>query len=79
MYKEPSALIGAISTAVAAVLALLVAFGIDLTDTQQTAILTVIAGVGPIVAALLIRSKVYSPATRDAEVAAAAATSGDAA
>jgi len=78
MYREPAAIIGAISTAVTAVLALLVAFGIDLTDGQQAAILGVIAGVGPVVTGILIRRTVYSPATRDAQVAAAATSAPDA-
>jgi len=58
MKHEPAISIGAISAAVAAVLTLLVAFGIDVTEEQQTAILGVVAAVGPIVAGLLIRRKV---------------------
>lgn len=77
MYKEPAWTIGAISTAVAGVLALLIAFGVPLTDAQQAAILGVIAGVAPLITALVIRGKVYSPSTRDADVAQAAGTSSD--
>lgn len=61
MNKEPAALIGAIGTAVAAVVTLLVAFGVDLTPEQQAAILGVFATVAPIVVALLIRPNVASP------------------
>ncbi|UFU03423.1 hypothetical protein LQF12_02095 [Ruania suaedae] len=63
MTREPAAIIGAIGTAVGAILALLVAFGIDVTEEQQTAILGVVAAVGPIVVGLLIRGKV-SPAPK---------------
>jgi len=59
--KEPAITIGTISAAVAAVLALLVAFGIPVTDDQQTAILGVVAALGPIVTGLIVRRKV-SPA-----------------
>ncbi|HCS2945826.1 TPA: hypothetical protein OQU49_004444, partial [Shigella flexneri] len=51
MNREPAAIIGAVSAAVASILACLVAFGLDITPDQQTAILAVIAGVGPIVVA----------------------------
>ena len=61
MKKEPAITIGTISAAVAAVLALLVAFGIPVTDDQQTAILGVVAALGPIVTGLIVRRKV-SPA-----------------
>jgi len=68
MYKEPTALIGAISAAVAAILGLAAAFGLPLTDGQQNAILTAIAPVVVIIviATAAIRSKVYSPASVDA-------------
>lgn len=61
MKKEPAITIGTISAAVAAVLALLVAFGIPVTEEQQTAILGVVAALGPIVTGLIVRRKV-SPA-----------------
>lgn len=69
MQTEPAAIIGAIGTAVASVLTVLVAFGLDITEEQQTAILGVVASVGPLVVALLIRPKVVSPATADRAVA----------
>lgn len=58
MRKEPAITLGTISAAVAAILTLLVAFGLDISEDQQTAILGVVATVGPIVAGLLIRRKV---------------------
>ena len=56
--REPAVIIGAITAAVASVLALLTAFGIDLDQGQQVAILGIIAGVGPLVAAILTRARV---------------------
>ncbi len=58
MKREPAITVGTISAAVAAILTLLVAFGLDITEEQQTAILGVVAAVGPIVTGLLIRRKV---------------------
>ena len=63
MKKEPAITVGTISAAVAAVLALLVSFGIPVTEDQQTAILGVVAALGPIVTGLIVRKKV-SPAGR---------------
>jgi hypothetical protein len=62
MNKEPAFILGAVGTAVASVMALLIAFGLDLTQDQQLAILRVIAGVGPLVLGLVIRLKVWAPA-----------------
>lgn len=58
MKNEPAITIGAISAAVAAIIALLVSFGIDLTEAQTTAILGVVAAIGPIVAAVITRARV---------------------
>ena len=58
MKNEPAITIGTITAAVAAVLALLIAFGVDLTDEQTAAILGLVAAVGPIVAAILTRRRV---------------------
>lgn len=63
MATEPARVLGLLSTAVASVLALLVVFGVNLTEGQVAGILGVIAGVGPLVTAFLIRGKVYSPAS----------------
>jgi hypothetical protein len=79
MYKEPTALIGAISAAVAALVGLAVAFGLDLSQDQQAAILGAIGPVVIIIAVMTaaIRAKVYSPASHDADVAVALATDPD--
>jgi len=62
MNTQPAITIGAITTAVAALMAALVAFGIDLTKDQQIAVLGIIAGVGPLVAGLITHTKVWAPA-----------------
>lgn len=62
MNKEPAFILGAVGTAAASVMALLIAFGLDLNQDQQLAILRVIAGVGPLVLGLVIRLKVWAPA-----------------
>lgn len=73
---EPAVIVGAISAVVASILVLLVAFGFDITPDQTAAILGVVAAVGPIVAALVIRRKVtpnvnvVEAVTRDGEVVA---------
>lgn len=61
--SEPARLIGAITTAVSSVLALLVALGLPISQELTIAILGLIAGLGPIVAGALIRSRVYAPDT----------------
>ena len=66
MKNEPAITIGTISAAVAAILALLVAFGLDLTEVQTGAILAVVAAVGPIVGAVITRARV-SPAGKYAD------------
>lgn len=63
MNREPSVIIGAISAAVAAVLVLIVSFGLHITDDQQSAILGVIAPVGLLIASGVIRGRVYAPAS----------------
>ena len=63
LRTEPARLIGAVTALVTAGIALLVAFGVPLTDTQQIAILSVVAAVAPLLAALVIRERVYAPAT----------------
>ena len=61
--SEPAVVIGTVTTAVAAILAVLVAFGIDLSPGQQVAILGVVAGVGPLVVAFVTRSQVAAFST----------------
>lgn len=61
MKKEPVISVGSISAGVAAVIALIVAFGVPVTEDQQIAILGVVAAVGPIAAAVVTR-RFVSPA-----------------
>ena len=63
MATEPAAIIGTITAIVTALIAFAVAFGINLSDDQQAAILGLVAALAPIVAALLTRRKVYSTAS----------------
>lgn len=58
MNTEPAITIGTVTAAVSAALALLVTFGVPLTEGQTAAILGVIAAVGPIVAAVWTRRRV---------------------
>lgn len=60
---EPALTVGGVSAAVGAVLTLLIAFGVDLTETQTKAILGVVLVAGPLVVAAITRAKVYAPAT----------------
>ncbi|MCX4470437.1 hypothetical protein OOK41_08975 [Micromonospora sp. NBC_01655] len=60
---EPLVTVGVLTAAVTAVLALLVAFGLPLSDAQQTAILGLVAVLAPLVVAAIARGRVYSPAT----------------
>lgn len=53
--NEPVVTVGAISAAVAAVIALLVAFGLNLSADQTAAIMGVVAVIAPVVAALVAR------------------------
>lgn len=68
MNREPAAIIGVISVAVQAALVCLVAFGFDITDAQQTGIIGFIAAIGTLITSLLIRGKVYAPASVDTVV-----------
>ncbi len=68
MNEQPAAIVGTITAAVAAVIALVVAFGIDLTPDQQAAILSVAAVAAPLIAALFIRLRVWSPASHEAVI-----------
>ncbi|MDQ3540481.1 MAG: hypothetical protein M3440_07310 [Chloroflexota bacterium] len=63
MNTEPARLIASITGGVAALIALLVAFGVDLTEDQKTAILGIVAVAAPIIAGLFIRQNVFSPAS----------------
>jgi hypothetical protein len=63
LQTEPAQLIGYITAAVSAAIALLVAFGVDLTDDQTAAILGIVAVAAPIISGIITRSKVYAPAS----------------
>ncbi|MEV4271919.1 hypothetical protein [Micromonospora aurantiaca (nom. illeg.)] len=60
---EPLFTVGTITAAVTAVLALLVAFGLDLSDGQKQAILGAVAVAAPFIVAAWGRRRVYAPAT----------------
>ncbi|MEV6801323.1 hypothetical protein AB0M91_23695 [Micromonospora rifamycinica] len=60
---EPLLTVGSLTALVTAVLALVVAFGLPVSDDQQTAILGVVAVVAPLVVMAVGRSRVWSPAT----------------
>lgn len=66
LRTEPAVIVGAITAGATAVIALLVAFGVDLTAEQQAAVLGVVAVAAPVIAGLVIRGRVYAPATVDA-------------
>ncbi len=68
MQKEPAFIISAVVTSL---IALYVAFGGNLNDVQKESILEFVAIVGPILAGLVIRSKVVSPDTAERIVASA--------
>jgi hypothetical protein len=58
MTREPLVTAATVTALVTAVIGLVVAFGIDLSTEQQTAILGVVAVAAPLVVALFSRSKV---------------------
>ncbi|TDC81915.1 hypothetical protein E1193_13515 [Micromonospora sp. KC606] len=60
---EPLITVGTVTAGVTALIALLVAFGLPVSDDQQTAILGVVAVVAPLVVSTWGRGRVYSPAT----------------
>jgi hypothetical protein len=61
--SEPLVTVGGITAAATAVIGLLVAFGLPVTDDQQAAILGVVAVLAPLAVALIGRSRVFAPAT----------------
>jgi hypothetical protein len=62
LQTEPARIISTITAAATALVALLVAFGVDMSEDQRTAILSAVAVAAPIVGGLVIRQNVYSPA-----------------
>ncbi len=68
MTREPLRLIAAITAAVTAILAALVAFGLDIDSDQQAAILGIVTAViAPAAVAVLTRPKVTPVATPRAD------------
>lgn len=61
--REPLFGVGWITAVAAAALSLAVAFGMELTEKQTGAVLTLVALVGPGIVVLVGRRKVYAPAT----------------
>ena len=72
--SEPVITVATITAAVSAIIALLVAFGLDLSDDQRNAILGVVAVAAPIIAGALARGYVtpVSKAERSIDTAFAA-------
>ena len=66
MNREPLVTVAGITAAVTALLTLLAAFGLPLSDTQQTAVLGVVAVAAPLVVALFTRPKVSPTWTQPA-------------
>ena len=60
---EPLVTTGTITAAVTAVIALIVAFGLPVSDDQQAAILGIVGVAAPLIVAFIGRSKVFSPRT----------------
>lgn len=58
MKNEPAITVASITAAVSAAIALLTAFGLNLSTEQTAAILGVVAVVGPLVAGYFTRAKV---------------------
>lgn len=65
MQKEPLFTVATITAVASALLSLLVAFGLELSQAQSTAILGAVGVLAPLVVAWVARSKVASPATVD--------------
>lgn len=71
MASEPTRTIGYITTAIGAIITLLIAFGADISDPQRNAILAAVGSVVPIVIIMieLIRKNVVSPKSAGEAVA----------
>ena len=63
LQTEPSVIIGSVTAFVTAAIGLLVAFGLDIDQQQQTAILGMTAVLAPVLASIAIRFRVFSPST----------------
>lgn len=73
MNTEPAWTVGSITAAVSALVGLLVAFGLPITDGQQNAILAFVGVAAPLVVAWLVRSRVVP----SSQVVAKAETNGE--
>lgn len=65
MTNEPLWTVAGITAAASAVIALLVAFGLPVTEAQTSAVLGVVAVLAPAVVAMIARSKVTPVAKED--------------
>lgn len=61
--SEPAMAVGTVTAAVGVLLTLLMAFGVDLTETQLQAILGAVLVFAPLVQGVITRGQVYSPKT----------------
>lgn len=61
--RNPLLAVGTVTAAATAVVAVLVSFGVPLTDDQQAAVLGLVGVLAPLVVAAVGRSRVYAPAT----------------
>ena len=68
LKREPLWTVAGITGAAAALIAALTAFGVEVSDSQQVAVLGLVAVAAPLVVALVGRSKVWSPAGLDQAV-----------
>ncbi len=73
---EPLLAVGTVTAAATAILALIVSFGVPVSDAQQAAILGVLAVFAPLIVAAAGRAKVYSPHTVRQKLLAEQARSG---
>ncbi len=65
LTTEPAITIGAVTAVIGAIISLLVALGLDISNEVQNALLGLIAVGAPLVSAILTRARVYSPAYVD--------------
>ncbi len=68
MKTEPLITIGAISASIGAIIALLAAFNVNITDQQTQAILSAVTIIGPIITVIVGRNFVWSPTSKDKAV-----------
>lgn len=65
LKAEPAVIVSTLTAVVTAIIGLLVAFGIDVSEEQKNAIITAIGAIVPMIflTGVIIRQTVYSPAT----------------